>query len=197
MSSGIDIELVRENYRKMSDQDLIRQLTQDARGLTVEAQEVVAEEVRKRNLDQNIIKGVEAQQKDFTTEELDEYCSIIQSFPCPVTGSTEEKLNGTFTSEVISFIFFSVYRKRLVIACPDVLDSAVNMALLKTCLLGWWGLPWGIIRTIQAISVNIKSKRTNRLGTPNDHLRTFVWNNIGLIETYKDNRQNLYRILFP
>lgn len=63
MSTGIDIEFVRETYRKMPDQDLIRVATQDAYGLTAGALEVVKQEIKSRNLDQNIIKGLEAQQK--------------------------------------------------------------------------------------------------------------------------------------
>jgi hypothetical protein len=38
MSDGIDIQFVRENYQRMSDDELVRVATQDAAGLTPESQ---------------------------------------------------------------------------------------------------------------------------------------------------------------
>jgi len=195
MSSGIDKEMVREHYQRMSDKDLVRELTNDATGLTLEAQEIVKDEVKRRKLDSNIIRGVEAQQKNYTIQEIDKYCELIQKLPCPKTGSTSEKLNATLTAEVMSFILFTNYKKKIVVGSPDVLDKANNDALTKSAILGWWGFPWGIIRTIEAININTKNKRTNRLGTPNDYLRSFVFSNIGQIETYKDDKEKLLEII--
>ncbi|HEY8660070.1 MAG TPA: hypothetical protein VIL78_13640 [Hanamia sp.] len=53
MSTGIDIQFVRENYQKMTDEELIRISTKDFTDLTQEAQEVVIEELKKRNLNTN------------------------------------------------------------------------------------------------------------------------------------------------
>ena len=57
MSSEIDIQFVRDNYQRMKDEELIRVATQDAAGLTPEAQEIIKEEIEKRKLDTNIIKS--------------------------------------------------------------------------------------------------------------------------------------------
>src|ERR1700712_2972438 len=103
MSSGLDIQFVRETYQRMSDQDLTRILLSEASGLTPEAQEVVNQEIKRRNLDPNIAKAVEAQQKNYTISEIDAYCDLIQRLPCPVTGRTSEKLNATLVVEVMSF----------------------------------------------------------------------------------------------
>jgi hypothetical protein len=67
------------------------------------------------------------------------------------------------TSEVISFIVFTQYKKKIKVGCGHCLDKANENALIKSTVLGWWGLPWGIIRTPGAISTNLKSKRTNPL----------------------------------
>jgi hypothetical protein len=195
MSAGIDKQMVIEHYQRMTDQDLIRELTQDATGLTTEAQEIVKNEIKRRNLGPEILKGVEAQQKTYTIQEIDKYCELIQKLPCPKTGSVSEKLNATLTAEVMSFILFTNYKKKIVVGSPDVLDKANNNALTKTAILGWWGFPWGVIRTIQAIDINIKNKRTNRLDIPSDHLRSFVFSNIGQIETYKDNQEKLLELI--
>ena len=172
MSSGIDIKFVQERYQRMSDDELIRIATQDAYGLTPEAMEVVKAEIQKRGLDENIAKGVEAQNKNYTIEELDTYCDLIGELSCPSCGSTTERLNATMTGEVMSFVFFTTYNKKIKVACPPCLDKANNNALTKTAILGWWGFPWGIIRTPQAIALNVKSKRTNHLQDHTDYLRS-------------------------
>lgn len=195
MSTGIDIQFVRENYQRLTDDELIRVATQDAAGLTTEAQEVVKEEIERRNLDTNIIKGVAAQNKNYTVQEIDTYCDIVQKLNCPVCQSSSQKLNATLTGEVVSFIFFTQYKKKIKVACPNCLDKASNSALTKTATLGWWGIPWGVIRTPQAIALNLKSKRTNHLQGHNNYLRSFTLSVIGELETYKDNKEKLQQIL--
>ena len=195
MSTGIDIQYVQEIYQRMGDDELIRIATQDAYGLTPEAMEVVKAEIRKRRLDEKIIKGVEAQNKTYTIQEVDAYCDVVSKLSCPICGNSTERLNATMTSEVMSFLFFTQYRKKIKIGCPHCLDKANENALIKSAVLGWWGFPWGIIRTPQAISLNLKSKKTNHLPEHSNYLRTFVLGTIGEIETYKSDRQKLQQVI--
>jgi len=195
MSDGIDIEFVRENYRKMTNDELIRVATQDAAGLTSEAQDVLKGEIIKRGLDTNIIEGVQAQNKEYTVAEIDSYCEMVRDLDCPICGASNVRLNGTLTSEVMSFILFTHSVKRLKVACPDCLDKANDRSLAVSAALGWWGIPWGIIRTIRAIGQNIKSKKTNRLDEPNNYLRNFILANVGQVETYKANKDKLQEII--
>ena len=71
MSHGIDIDFVRETYQKMSDEDLIRILTTDAAGLTLEAQALVKDEIKRRNLNSDIGRGVDVQQKTLNEAEAE------------------------------------------------------------------------------------------------------------------------------
>lgn len=196
MSIGIDPALVKKTYEQMSDKELARKLIQDVAGLTPEALQIVKDEVAKRNLDPNIINAVEAQQKIYNLEEIDAYCEIIRNLPCPLTGNTSEKLNGTLTARTMSFIIFTSYQKVIVIGCPSALDKANNRALFQSVALGWWGLPWGIIRTIQAIRLNLRSKRNNHIQEPTNYLRKFVLSKIGEIVAYKDHREKLIEAIF-
>ena len=191
----MDLDFIRDSYQKMSDDELVRIATTDATGLTTEAQQIIKEEVAKRKLDTNILKGVEAQNKSYSIEEIDKYCNIVQSLSCPICKTNSEKLNGTMTSEVISAIFFSTKNKKLKVGCSSCLDKANNSALTKSILLGWWGIPWGIFWTIKAINDNLKSKMTNHLDTPNDYLRSFTVSKIGQLETYKNDKIKLQQII--
>ena len=195
MSKGIDIQFVKENYQCKTDTELIRAATTDAVGLTPEALEIVKEEILRRKLDPSVIKGLEAQNITYTIEEVDKYCNIIRQLDCPTCKTSHTVLNATMTSEVMSFIFFTQYSKNLIVGCPDCLDKANESAITKTALLGWWGIPWGFIRTIQAIGQNIKNKKTNHSDTPNNFLRSYTLSKIGELETYKDNKQKLQQII--
>ncbi len=75
------------------------------------------------------------------------------------------------------------------------MDKANNNALTTSLALGWWGIPWGIIRTIQAINQNLKSKKTNDSIEPNDYLRNFVLTKVGQFETYRNDKEKLQRII--
>jgi hypothetical protein len=195
MSNGIDVEFVRENYRKMTDDELVRVATQDAAGLTPQAQEVVKTEINKRGLDANIIEGVKAQNKGYSIAEIDGYCEMVRDLDCPMCGASDIRLNGTLTSEVMSFIVFTHSVKKIKIACPDCLDKANDRSLAVSAALGWWGIPWGIIRTIGAIGQNIKSKKTTRLDEANDYLRSFILAKVGQVETYKADKDKLQEII--
>ncbi|RXK86791.1 hypothetical protein [Filimonas effusa] len=195
MRTGIDTQMVRDHYQRMTNEELIRTATQDAAGLTPEARDIVREELEKRRLDTSIFKAVQAQNQSLTMEELDKYCEIIRSLDCPVCQASYTKLNATMTSEVMSLLIFTQWSKKLKIACPGCLDKANNDALLKSALTGWWGFPWGLIRTPIAIARNIKNKKTNHLDTPNDFLRSFTMANIGLIERYKEDKAKLQQVI--
>lgn len=195
MNTGIDIKYVEETYSRLTDDELIRIATQDASGMTAEAMGVVKAEIKKRGLGENISKGMEAQNKVFTVEELDRYCDLVSNLNCPSCGGTEERLNATMTGEVMSLILVTYYNKKLKIGCPHCLDKANDTALTKTLLLGWWGIPWGIFKTVQSITLNLKSKKSNHLPSHNDYLRGFALDNIGELEQYKDNKEMLEKLI--
>lgn len=197
MSSGLDTAFVRDTYRRMADAELIRVATQDAAGLTDEAYEIIIEEIARRNLSPDIQKGVEAQQKipAYSIEEIDNYCELIRQLPCPISGRTDAPLNATYTEVVMSFVVITQIEKKIVVACPDELDKASNQASIQTALLGWWGIPWGPIRTIRALIRNGKSKGNNHSESPNNYLRSLVLAKIGQIETYRNDSEKLMSII--
>ncbi|NML39622.1 hypothetical protein HHL17_20650 [Chitinophaga sp. G-6-1-13] len=195
MNSGIDMKYVQERYEKMSNNELIYLVTQNAGGLTAEALDIAKNEIRKRGLNPRFSKALDVQNKTYTIEEIDSYCNLINNLNCPICDSVSEKLNATLTAEVMSFIIITQYKKKIHVGCPDCLDELNNSALNKTIALGWWGFPWGIIRSIQAITLNIKSKRSNHMDSPNQFLRSFILSNIGQLEVHKGDRTNLRHVI--
>ena len=51
MNAGLDKQLLQEFYERMTDDEILRIVTNDVAGLTPEAREVTTMEVKKRRLD--------------------------------------------------------------------------------------------------------------------------------------------------
>lgn len=196
MSTGIDTRFVQEHYAHMSDKELIHFFSHDAQGLTPEALAIAKEEVQKRGLDHRLTTALELQSKPtLATDEIDYYCNLLRSLQCPHCETNNKLLNATMVYEVMSFIFITHYQKRVKIGCPDCLDSAIHKAQAKTLVLGWWGIPWGIIRSISAIASNIKFKKQNHVEEANEVLRNFVQANVGQLVMRKDHKQALQNLI--
>ena len=191
----LDIDNIAEYYTQMSDQELVRVSIQDARGLRPEVFEIIEKEIKKRNLNPDLLKGAIAQNKEYTIEELERYADKLRTLPCPNCGQTEQKLNGTIAHSVMSFLIFTTYKAVPFIACPTCLDKKNNSAMISTVLLGWWGIPWGLLKTPVYIYRNIKAKKQNHIDNSNDTMLTFTLSNIGEIETYGEENTKMTKLI--
>ena len=193
----MDIEDIRKHYEKMSDNQFIRLLTTNAKGLRPEVFEIIQHEIEKRNLSPSLLEGALAQNKEYTLKELEVYAELIRKLPCPVCGNSTEKLNATLVHTVKSFLIFTSSGTEPIVACPNCLDKKNKNAMISTALLGWWGIPWGVLKTPLYLYRNFKAKKTNHVSFPNDVLLAFILENVGEIETYKNNREMLKQIIKP
>jgi hypothetical protein len=133
----MDIKRIEENYQRMSDSEIIRIATTDARGLRPEVFGIIENEIKKRNLNPNILQGAIAQNKEYSLSEVEQYSKLLRGLPCPICGNTHEKLNGTVSHTVKSFIFFTTYGTEPTIACPDCLDKKTTMQFFQLhCWVG-------------------------------------------------------------
>lgn len=192
-----DIDYIAEYYSKMRDQELIRIATQDGKGLRPEVFGIIENEIKKRNLNPDILKGAIAQNKEYSIEEVDNYSKLLRDLPCPICGNMDEKLNGTIAHTVKSFIIFTTSGTEPTIACPNCLDKRNNSAMISTALLGWWGIPWGFFKTPVYIYRNYKAKQENRIDNSNNTLLSYTLEHIGEIETYKTDKEKLKEIITP
>lgn len=186
---------LKENYRRLSDDKLLRIVAEDATRLRPEALVLLKEELATRGLSATAEKTIEAQFKVISEEGIAEYCGLLQAQPCPLCRSSAQRLNATISSKVMSFLVMTTWKKQFAIACPTCLDKLNRDASTTSALLGWWGFPWGISRTIQALIDNRKMARTNHVPYPNDLLKAFVVSNVGRIEAARDNAGDLQALL--
>lgn len=189
------IDQLRRNYEQLDDQKLIQLATEKAISLRPEALNILKKLIKERGLPDTILAGIDAQFKEIKESDLLEYTELIRKIPCPICNSADEKLNATMAGTVTSFIVMTHYKKELIIACPNCLDEQNKLAMRKSALFGWWGFPWGIINTIQALIFNSRMKKQNRQSEANDLLNNFVLERIGRIEASRNNVEELKLIV--
>jgi hypothetical protein len=193
----MEIEDIKKYYEKLPDSEIIRISTSDAQGLRPEVFEIIENEIKKRNLNPDILNGAIAQNKEYSESEVESYSNLLRDLPCPICGNAREKLNGTISFTVKSFLVFTSYSAIPTIACPSCLDNKNSDAIFSTLLFGWWGIPWGILKTPVYIYRNYKAKKENRIHHSNNTLLLFTLQNIGKIETYKESKSKLAEIIKP
>ncbi|WDF76269.1 hypothetical protein PQ469_20485 [Mucilaginibacter sp. KACC 22773] len=190
-----DIEQLKTTYKNLSDDKLTSLAITEAASLRPEALDLLKAEIKSRGLDEGIMNGVNVQLTTPDSLAIDSYISLIRNQPCPVCSSTAQPLNAIVIGSVKSFIILTHYKKKLMIACPSCLQQANQRATSSTALMGWWGLPWGIIRTSQALFRNMKANKVIRTDEPSDKLISFVKTNVGVIESVRKNNHSLQVML--
>jgi len=190
-----DIEQLKATYKNLTDDKLASLALFEADSLRPEALKALMSEIKNRGFDENIIRAVNAGSIIPGSDEFAQYVSIIRSLPCPVCGAEHLPLNAAEMYTVTSFIVFTAYKSTFLIACPACLKKAVDQATFTTRLFGWWGLPWGIFRSVQALNKNSKALKKIELGDPTETLISFIKTNIVVIESIRNDRQSLRLML--
>lgn len=116
----MDKQFVQEYYRRMTDQEVIRALTQNAKGLTTDALEIVKEEITRRNLNPDMFSIVEAQQQEtylFTDKEYD-------PDGCPVDEATKVWLEDAFL--ILLDIFGKENTQNRKVLLPERIDFPIR-----------------------------------------------------------------------
>ncbi|WP_052273025.1 hypothetical protein [Flavihumibacter solisilvae] len=193
--SELDLDKIRSNYELMSDTEIIRIATQDAVGLRPEVADILRSEINKRKLSTKLLEGVVAQNTTYELDELTQYAETLRNLPCPNCGLKNDKLNGTVIHTVKSFVIFTTSERRPKVACPTCLDKMNENAISSTALLGWWGIPWGLIKTPIYIYRNLKSKKENKEQQANKTLLAFTAHRIGEIIAANGENEKLLEIL--
>ncbi|HBY52454.1 MAG TPA: hypothetical protein DEO70_02150 [Bacteroidales bacterium] len=187
---GIDLEQIRKNYSEFDDYKIEHLAKNEIGSLDPDVVAILKEEIKKRGLDSNLNKGIEAQAKELTESELKELKSKIKKLACPDCGQSNSPLIGTFIREVKSFIVFTHYKKTPLILCHACADRKRNNAMITTALLGWWGIPWGLFRTPHAIISSLSDSK-NREVISDSILTQFALENVGELRTNWDKESVL------
>jgi Zn finger protein HypA/HybF involved in hydrogenase expression len=187
---AIDLEQIRKNYADF-DNDKIEYLAKnEINSLEPEVVSILMDEIKKRRLDTNLNKGIEAQKKELTDADVQELKLKISNLTCPECGQKKNRLVGTLIREVKSFVILTHYEKRIMISCESCGQIARKNGLTTTLLRGWWGLPEGLFRTFFVVLKILGENK--KLEVISDAIMTeFVIKNIGEIKTNWDKENEL------
>ncbi|MNI30233.1 hypothetical protein D3C73_840740 [compost metagenome] len=191
----MELREIEKNYERMSDNRLIEVITTNAQGIQPEVVSIIENEIKKRNLDPDLLNSLIAQNEQHSIEDIYHYAELLRNCPCPICNNTRDKLNGTIYHSIKSIIVMSITETRWIIACPDCLDKQNRKAIVSCSLLGWWGIPWGILKTPVYIYRNLKVKGENRISDPNGPLLSFTADNIGQIKAFENNPEKLKNVI--
>ena len=187
---ALDLEQIKKNYADFEDFKIEHLAKNDAGGLEPEVIPILIDEIKKRGLDPDLIKGIEAQTKELSESELIELKGKITNLPCPDCGAKDSPLIGSLIRTVRSIIVLTFYKKTPVITCKTCADKRRKNAMISTFLLGWWGIPFGIFRTPIALIQSLIDK--NKRDEISDGIITvFAVENIGEIKTNWDKESEL------
>ena len=187
----MDLKDIKENYKNFDDYNIEKIASEEAGFLRAEVLDILKAEIKKRNLNLNLIDSVDSQTKELTESEFNEYCGILRNHPCPKCNTKTQKVNATMVGRVVSMLIMTNYEKSLKVACSNCLDEMHSKANMKSALLGWWGIPWGPIQTIRSFMFNSSMKKNNRSEKPNVIFTSFILSNIGIMEKAKTEPEKL------
>ena len=186
----IDLEQIKKNYADFDDFKIERLAKNEADGLAPEVIPILIDEIKKRGLNPDLIKGIESQIKELTESELNELKYKIINLPCPDCGSQSTPLVGSLIRTVKSFIFMTSYAKTPVITCKFCSNKRKKNAIITTLLLGWWGIPYGIFKTPISLLATLRDHKKEE--EISDQIITlFALNNMGELKTNWDNEKEL------
>ncbi|MDX2003240.1 MAG: hypothetical protein SFW35_12445 [Chitinophagales bacterium] len=180
---------LKARYETMQDDDLLQLANTEGSKLRSDAQLLLQEEINKRGLSSKLLATAfsvyppdaihgDEELKKKANEQFESVMNAVRMLPCPECGSQLQHLNGALVYNVRSFVFVTSYSKSIKVACPKCLDKLNNKATLRTLALGWWGFPWGIIRTPMALYKNYGQIKFHHMGEPNAYLLSFVQLNL-------------------
>ena len=187
---AIVLEQIKKNYADFDDFKIEHLAKNEVDGLSPEVISILIEEIRKRGLSPNLIKGIESQTKTLTDSELTELKLKIKRLPCPDCGKQSTPLVGSLIRTVKSFVFFTSYTKTPVIVCESCLNKRRKKAMISTLLLGWWGIPYGIFKTPMSLISTLRDKNKQE-EISEDIISSFAINNIGELMTNWDKEKEL------
>ncbi len=182
-------------YSQYNTEELIHIATKAAHTLRPEAQVVIRAMLKARNVSPEVLDGMDLMLRPPNSAKFDEQLALLRSLPCPICANNSAPLNAVLASRAISFIIMTNYDRTPVIGCIECLRKRCNKASVISLFAGWWGFPWGPIRTIQAFVQNHGQKRKVLSGAASETLVAFVLESTGKIEAYKNDRTKLLAVI--
>ncbi|QNR25283.1 hypothetical protein [Croceimicrobium hydrocarbonivorans] len=191
---NLDLNHIREYYAGFDSDKLEDLALNEISRLDQKALPLLEAEIQKRNLDPKLIEVVRSYQDSRRPEIIKKWLDKLQSQPCPYCDRNNGPLVGTWRRTIKSFIFVTTTSKSPVIACKNCAADIQRKAFQSSALLGWWGLPNGLLRT-PFVLYNISKDRRESEKLSKEQLQEFTLINMGHLIYSSDDSSFLNQIL--
>ncbi|BDD08693.1 hypothetical protein FUAX_11250 [Fulvitalea axinellae] len=179
----------------MDDDKLERIAANDTAELMPEVVEVLKEEIERRGLGEGLLAGVETMADGGPAEEeVELFVKRLKSVPCPECGAKGKDNSGIIVRSVMSFILLTTYSAQPKVCCPDCAKRKKLNALIKTVLLGWWGIPVGLFRTPLSLWQTYRDSKQKE-GQSEGILLTYVMKDYGYLRAEWGSDEGISQIV--
>jgi hypothetical protein len=190
----IDLEQIKKYYASVHDVKIEFIAKFESDQLSSDVIKILKSEIIKRNMDLDLLEMVDIKTTEISEKQLNELFSIIKNLKCPNCSERNSLLQGVIVRRVVSFLILTSFKQEPFISCQICSDKKINNSLIITSLFGWWGFPWGIIKTPYYIFKILRDKR-NTASISNEILHHFINKNIAEIVLNQKNEAVLNDLL--
>ncbi|GAB3667988.1 hypothetical protein GCM10028791_43500 [Echinicola sediminis] len=99
----MDLNDIRKNYEKFDDWKIEEIASEKAGSLRLEVLDILKSEIKKRNLNPNLIDSVDSQTKELTESEFNEYCDILRNHTCPNVSLKAKRLMQQWLVKLLAY----------------------------------------------------------------------------------------------
>jgi hypothetical protein len=114
----------------------------------------------------------------FDPDEVAQLVQRVHEGRCPVCNG-EGPIDVQLSHEVWSAMVLTRWVSRSRLACHRCGNKARTKAILSSAVLGWWGIPWGLIVTPMQIFRNISGIMSGPPTAPSPQMRNIVVKRLG------------------
>ena len=172
-----------ESYKNFNDQKIVSLAMNESKSLREEAIPILENEIRRRNLDENLLKWIKLERNFFEGSELQNLKHLIKNSECSECGKKFNNIQG-FHIHYLSALDSSFDSN--VIICETCGKKLRKKSYLKTATLGFLSFRGIVNVPLYFIGELIAS--FSRKKTSEKIIDEFIFVNTGLIREYGNER---------
>jgi 5-methylcytosine-specific restriction endonuclease McrA len=187
------IEEIRENYKGFSDSKIENIARNESKGLRKEVLGILKEEIKKRDLDKNLVTWVDAENNALTDFEKQSLIRKIENLKCPNCGLKVTKLIGQEFNTIVSLILLCNETTENRILCSNCGRNKKIKSFIINLLAGWWSkrgillTPYTLIK--DTINLFFKKKINDRI------IAEFIEQNNGMFRLHGTDDETLFGLI--
>jgi len=148
---------IKKNYKSFDNEKIKRIASKDAKSLREDTLPILIDEIKKRNLGNQLIEWVKAERRKLSKNELDILKNKVKSSACTHCQKQANDLKGYQFTTITGILVDENITDYKVIICEKCGNKNQRNAALWTLFFGWWSVG-GFFATLLSPIDFIKNK---------------------------------------